>query len=84
MRSGRSGSSVDGMSDEEQPVVVVMPPAPADGGRTVRIDGTPVGHAFRFEDLIEFLRRAGWLEEAGWPPIEWRGGGPEVWASGPS
>ncbi|MFF5972242.1 hypothetical protein ACFY7C_12055 [Streptomyces sp. NPDC012769] len=75
------------MSDEEQPVVVVMPPAPADGGRTVRIDGTSVGHAFRFEDLIEFLRRAGWLEEAGWPPIEWRGGGPEDWpgeSSGPT
>ncbi|MET9957460.1 hypothetical protein ABZ135_38735 [Streptomyces sp. NPDC006339] len=68
------------MSDEEhQPVVVVMPPDPQDGGRTVRIDDVISGRAFKFPDLIEFLRRAGWLEETGWPSIEWRGGGPEDW-----
>jgi hypothetical protein len=73
--------------DETQPVVVVMPPDAVDGGRTVRIDGVISGRAFAFTDLIEFLRRAGWLEESGWPEIDWRGGGPEDWpaeSSGPS
>lgn len=71
------------MSDEHQPTVVVGPPDAQDGGRTVRIDGHISGRAFKFEDLLEFLRRAGWLEETGWPEIEWRGGGPEDWPGPP-
>ncbi|MFB7832037.1 hypothetical protein [Streptomyces sp. NPDC056056] len=68
--------------DEEQPHVVVMPPDKG-GGRTVRIGPQIAGRAFSMGDVVEFLRRAGWLDAEEWPPIEWRGGGPEVWASGP-
>ncbi|MEU8760672.1 hypothetical protein [Streptomyces sp. NPDC048659] len=67
---------------DEQPHVVVMPPDP-EGGRAVRIGDQIAGRAFKFEDLMEFLRRAGWLEEAGWPPIEWRGGDPKAWPADP-
>ncbi|MFG3349529.1 hypothetical protein ACGF1Z_31280 [Streptomyces sp. NPDC048018] len=63
--------------DEEQPHVVVMPPG-EDGGRTVRIGPQIVGRAFGMTDVVEFLRRAGWLDAEDWPPIDWRGGGPEV------
>ena len=68
--------------DEEQPHVVVNPPGP-DGGRTVRIGDDIPGRAFSMGDVVEFLRRAGWLDAESWPPIEWRGGGPEVWAPEP-
>ncbi|WP_369147025.1 hypothetical protein [Streptomyces sp. R44] len=63
------------MSD---PHVVVYPPD-EDGTRRVRVDGEILGRARGLNDVIEFLRRAGWLDEEEWPPIEWRGGGPEVW-----
>ncbi|MFE2323607.1 hypothetical protein ACFXD5_06735 [Streptomyces sp. NPDC059385] len=63
-----------------EPRVVVYPPDP-DGTRRVRIDGEILGRAFGLNDVIEFLRRAGWLDEESWPPIEWRGGGPEVWSA---
>jgi hypothetical protein len=66
----------------EKPKVVVAPPD-EDGGRTVRIDGRISGRAFALRDVIEFLRRAGWLDEEEWPPIEWRGGGPEHWSPAP-
>lgn len=81
MRPGPSGSSVGRMS-EHVPKVVVYPPDD-EGGRTVRIDGEVSGRAFNLGDVIEFLRRAGWLDADEWPPIEWRGGGPEVWSPEP-
>ncbi|MFB6626481.1 MULTISPECIES: hypothetical protein [unclassified Streptomyces] len=67
---------------EEQPHVVVMPPDEG-GGRTVRIGPQIAGRAFSMGDVVEFLRRAGWLDAEEWPPIEWRGGGPEVWTPEP-
>ncbi|MFE5591469.1 hypothetical protein [Streptomyces sp. NPDC056549] len=67
---------------EEQPHVVVNPPD-EDGGRTVRIGDQIVGRAFAMGDVVEFLRRAGWLDAEEWPPIDWRGGGPEVWSPEP-
>lgn len=62
-----------------QPQVVVNPPD-EEGGRTVWIDGVLSGRAFSLTDLVEFLHRAGWFDQESWPPIEWRGGGPEVWS----
>lgn len=51
------------------------------------IRGEPVGTAYDLFDLLEFLRRAE-LPEADTAIddpdlIEWRGGGPEVWAESP-
>lgn len=66
-----------------EPRVIVYPPD-EDGTRRVRVDGTILGRAYGMADVIEFLRRAGLEDEADWPPIEWRGGGPEVWAAGGS
>ncbi|MEW2417887.1 hypothetical protein AB0953_29830 [Streptomyces sp. NPDC046866] len=63
--------------------VVVYPPD-AQGGRRVRVDGEILGRALGPGDLLEFLRRAGLdpddvgLDDA--LLIEWRGGGPAVWA----
>jgi hypothetical protein len=65
-----------------EPRVIVYPPDEA-GTRRVRVDGTILGRAFGMADVIEFLRRAGLEDEADWPPIEWRGGGPEVWSGPP-
>lgn len=67
---------------EHVPKVVVYPPD-ATGARRVRIDGEIAGLAYGLGDVIEFLRRAGWADADEWPPIEWRGGGPEVWAPEP-
>ncbi len=66
--------------------VVVYPPAET-GARRVTVDGQFIGTAFSLHDLAVFLERAG-LE--GWDEldvaahaelIEWRGGGPDVWAT---
>ncbi|MGW0417508.1 hypothetical protein [Streptomyces sp. NPDC003015] len=64
--------------------VIVYPPD-EDGCRRVRIDGEILGRAYGLRDIAEFLRRAGiekvgeaYVETSGL--IEWRGGGPEVWA----
>ncbi|MCL8010227.1 hypothetical protein [Streptomyces sp. AS02] len=64
--------------------VVVYPPA-ADGGRRVRVDDHFLGMAYGLLDVAEFLRRAGiedadpeYVRQSGL--IEWRGGGPDVWA----
>jgi hypothetical protein len=70
---------------EETPVVVH--PLSPEGGRQVTIRGERVGIAFNLFDLLEFLRRAG-LPEADTAIddpelIEWRGGGPDVWAESP-
>ena len=68
---------------EETPVVVHgLSPK---GGRQVTIRGERVGVAYHLLDLLEFLRRAG-LPEADTSVddpelIEWRGGGPDVWAA---
>ncbi|MEU9438138.1 hypothetical protein [Streptomyces sp. NPDC048252] len=64
--------------------VVIYPPV-EDGGRRVRMDDRFVGLAYGLLDIVEFLRLAGlddvddlWVQESGL--IEWRGGGPDVWA----
>jgi len=50
----------------------------------VSILGEHVGTATRVADLLEFLRRAGMDPDAvrltDSALIEWRGGGPDVWA----
>ncbi|MFD4788263.1 hypothetical protein ACFWN1_14630 [Streptomyces sp. NPDC058459] len=64
--------------------VIVYPPDD-EGGRRVRINGTILGRAFRVLDLVAFMQEAGLQDfdemdvaRAEW--IEWRGGGPAVWA----
>ncbi|MFF3604157.1 hypothetical protein [Streptomyces sp. NPDC002463] len=39
--------------------------------------------AHSLTDVVEFLRRAGWLDTETRPPLKWRGGGPEVWTPEP-
>ncbi|ELP64162.1 hypothetical protein STRTUCAR8_05567 [Streptomyces turgidiscabies Car8] len=64
--------------------MVVHLPSPT-GGRRVRVDGEILGLAHSVSDVAEFLRRAGLevdaaeVAEVAW--IDWRGGGPEQWAS---
>lgn len=62
--------------------VIVHAPGPA--GRRVSIRGEHAGTATRLADLLEFLRRAGLdpdtLSLTDPDVIEWRGGGPGVWA----
>lgn len=66
-----------------QPRIVVYPPA-AGGGRRVRADGQAIGLARSPRELLEFLRRAGLdpdlVDLRDETLIEWRGGGPTVWA----
>lgn len=72
------------MADQTQ--VTVHPVAPGGGRRvTAHVHGTDsiLGLAHSMTDVVEFLRRAGWLDEEDWPPIMWRGGGPTVWSTGP-
>lgn len=79
MRVRAGGLMLVGMSGPRP--VVVSAPSPS-GGRRVRVDGEILGLAYGLRDVEEFLRRAG-LEDvdvAESPLIEWRGGGPEVWA----
>ncbi|MFE7778683.1 hypothetical protein ACFU5O_33330 [Streptomyces sp. NPDC057445] len=63
---------------------VVVHPLSRDGGRRVTITGDPVGLAYHVQDVIEFLRRAGFsdTETAIDDPdlIEWRGGGRDEWS----
>ncbi|MFF7365646.1 hypothetical protein [Streptomyces sp. NPDC008125] len=65
--------------------VTVYPPSPT-GGRRVRIDGEILGLAHDLADVAEFLRRAG-LDDIDEHDVEtsalidWRGGGPRVWAA---
>ncbi|MDJ0461036.1 hypothetical protein [Streptomyces sp. H27-C3] len=62
--------------------VTVYPPEP-DGGRRVVVGGEPLGRAHRVEDVVEFLRRAGLdqIEVEETDLIDWRGVGPEQWAT---
>ncbi|MFE0133198.1 hypothetical protein ACFWY6_16740 [Streptomyces sp. NPDC059037] len=69
-----------------QTPIVVHPPA-SDGGRQVTVRGRTVGVAHDDRDLVEFLRRTG-LGDADMALddphlVEWRGGGPHVWAATP-
>ncbi|MGW1506381.1 hypothetical protein ACWCQW_49465 [Streptomyces mirabilis] len=65
----------------EQRRVVVSPPSMS-GGRHVRVDGVILGLAHRSADVAEFLRWAGFegVDVETSKLIEWRGGGPDVWA----
>ncbi|MFE6225457.1 hypothetical protein [Streptomyces sp. NPDC057854] len=67
---------------QQQPHVVVDPPD-EQGGRRVRIDGQLAGTAYSLGHVAGLLRRAGWLVAGSWPPVEWRGGGADVWPSRP-
>lgn len=64
--------------------IVIYPPG-GDGGRRVRVDGQFVGMAYGILDVVEFLELAGlenvdddWVRQSAM--IEWRDGGPDVWA----
>ena len=70
----------------DQTQVTVHPVAPTGGRRvTAHVHGVDsiLGLAHSMADIVEFLRRAGWADEEDWPPIMWRGGGPEVWSEAP-
>jgi hypothetical protein len=64
---------------------VVVEPQARDGGRRVRVGAEILGVAYGPRDLLEFLRRAGAVDDvdqvdlaaANW--IEWHGGGPDAW-----
>lgn len=70
-----------------EPRVVVEPQA-RDGGRRVRVGAEILGVAYGPRDLLEFLRRAGAVDDVDvdladltvvdW--IEWHGGGPTSWS----
>lgn len=66
------------------PPVVIYPPDEA-GARRVRIDGSILGLAYSARDVAAFMQEAGLqnfdeLDVARSSLIEWRGGGPDVWA----
>ncbi|MGC5342644.1 hypothetical protein ACPXCE_19855 [Streptomyces sp. DT24] len=67
---------------------IIVHPPDEQGGRRVRYDRLLVGIAYRPSDLVEFLRKAGALrpEDIRLDDdrlVEWRGGGPELWATAP-
>ncbi|MET9438463.1 hypothetical protein [Streptomyces sp. NPDC006551] len=68
------------------PPVVVHPPS-ATGGRRVRADGRILGLAESVADVADLLASVGLElgpdEVVESPLIEWRGGGPGVWAESP-
>jgi hypothetical protein len=63
--------------------VIVYPPA-GSGGRRVVCDGVILGLARGPRDVLDLLRQAGLRPRARdlfqGDLIEWRGGGPDVWA----
>lgn len=66
-----------------QPVVIYPPDR--EGGRRVRISDAIVGRAFSVQDVARFMQEAGLqefdeLDVVRSGLIEWRGGGPDVWA----
>ncbi|MET8818488.1 hypothetical protein [Streptomyces rochei] len=66
------------------PPVIVYPPDET-GARRVRVDGTILGLAYGVQDVARFMQEAGLqefdeMDVIRSPLIEWRGGGPEVWA----
>jgi hypothetical protein len=67
----------------ERPVTVYPPDE--QGGRRVRVDGAILGLAYSVEDVARFLQEAGLQEFDEMDVVrsllvEWRGGGPDVWA----
>lgn len=64
---------------------VVVGPPDSRGGRRVRVDAEILDIAYGPQDLLEFLRRAGAVDDvdqldlAAVDWIEWRGGGPQSW-----
>ncbi|OKK02257.1 hypothetical protein AMK26_21495 [Streptomyces sp. CB03234] len=69
-----------------RPPVTVSPPNPS-GGRSVHVDGKPLGLAHSVADLVDLLSGVG-LElspddVATTHLIHWQGGGPAVWAESP-
>ena len=67
----------------ERPVIVYPPDE--DGGRRVRVDGQLLGRAYSVQDVAAFMQTAGLqefdeMDVVRSELIEWRGGGPEVWA----
>jgi hypothetical protein len=67
---------------------IVVHALDAKGGRRVTAHAEQLGVAFRLQDVAEFLRQAGLSEDEIQLDdpnlIEWRGGGPEVWAEEPT
>ena len=64
--------------------VIVYPPD-EDGGRRVRVNGAILGRAYSVQDVAAFMQEAGLqefdeMDVVRSELIEWRGGGPEVWA----
>jgi hypothetical protein len=61
--------------------IIVHPPDDA-GRRRVDIAGENVGVAYGLADVAEFARRAGLIDPDVADPrlVEWRGGGPDLWA----
>ncbi|MFI2303881.1 hypothetical protein ACH5AL_34385 [Actinacidiphila glaucinigra] len=61
---------------------VIVMPRPPGGGRRVRFDGEIIGVAYNLR-FLEFVGRAGldpdMVNVVDEDPIEWRGGGPDVW-----
>ncbi|MEU5900522.1 hypothetical protein [Streptomyces venezuelae] len=67
----------------DHPVVVYEPDE--DGARRVRIDGRISGRAYSVRDVAAFMQEAGLqdydeMDVVRSALIEWRGGGPDVWA----
>ncbi|MFF8656793.1 hypothetical protein [Streptomyces huasconensis] len=67
-------------------VPVVIYPPDGDGGRRVRVDGTILGLAYSVKDVAAFLQEAGlqdWdeMDVVRSGMIEWRGSGPDDWAT---
>lgn len=64
--------------------IVVHPSSPS-GGRRVTVRGEILGLAFSAQDIARFMQEAGLqdfdeMDVVRSALIEWRGGGPEVWA----
>ncbi|AZM57340.1 hypothetical protein DMA15_36275 [Streptomyces sp. WAC 01529] len=67
----------------DRPVVVYPPDE--EGGRRVRVDGQISGRAYSVRDIAAFMQEAGLqdfdeMDVVRTSLIEWRGGGPDVWA----
>lgn len=76
------GPQSEGMASD-RPVIVYPPDE--EGARRVRVDGQISGRAYSVRDIAAFIQDAGLQEYDEMDVvrsalIEWRGGGPEVWA----
>jgi hypothetical protein len=64
--------------------VIVYPPDDV-GGRRVRVDGTILGRAYSVQDVARLLQEVGLqsfdeMDVVRSGLIDWRGGGPDIWA----